>query len=213
VNHAWDFHKIPCNNFVWIKTEGDVKHYQCLGHHQAFHGDATREHKFWIYDRHDKVENFLRWDFVDDPKFICSHHHHEGGKEYRCLGHSHGDKLVPTFHGDNSKEHNFWVYPSDRELGNPAWDFRTEEICNNHEFVGDSDGLKHYRCHGHSTTYHGQPTHDHSFWIYGPHHHNVPNEGKWDYRAGHAGEVCSHHEHVGDNHYHCLGHSNLGDSV
>jgi hypothetical protein len=123
-----------------LKHEGSVYHYKCLGHHTTYHGDPTREHKFWKYDAHESLGNFLKWDFVDNVEFVCTNHTHNGGNEYSCKGHSKGDELVPTFHGDPSRSYKFWVYPSDREIVTPQWDFRTPDICNHNKHIGEHDG-------------------------------------------------------------------------
>jgi len=154
----------------------------------------------------------LKWDFVDNIEFICSHHSHEGGNEYKCHGHSRGDYLVPTFHGDPSRNYKFWVYPMGKDIVNVQWDFRTPDICNNHAHVSNHDGIEEYECRGHSVTYHGDPHRDHSFWLY-DHNAHCENEGKWDFKESNASKACSHHKHIDGNHYVCLGHSNWGDSV
>lgn len=143
----------------------------CLGHHLKFHGDPEREHKFWIYSFNGKApENYQKWDFVDDHRFVCTHHQHNGNNEYKCLGHSKGDPLVPTFHGDPSRGHKFWVYPLDKKVITPQWDFRTPDICNNKRSDGkNGDGIEEYTCMGHSITFHGDPSREHSFWLYPKH--------------------------------------------
>jgi hypothetical protein len=163
-NPEWDFHRIPCDNFIFLREEGPIFIYRCLGHHITYHGDPNRGHHFWKYDRNQKLDNFLKWDFVDDINFICSHHQHIGGNEYECLGHTKGDHLVPTYHGDPSRGYLFWVYPHGKELTNTQWDFRTPELCNNREHIGIVEGgLDEYRCHGHSQTFHGHPLRENQF--------------------------------------------------
>jgi hypothetical protein len=132
VNAAWDYHKVPCDNFVYLSHDGPVYAYKCLGHQTTYHGDPSRDHKLWKYDNSAHLENFLKWDFVDDINFVCSNNSHEGGSEYKCHGHSRGDYLVPTFHGDPSRNYKFWVYPMGKDIVNVQWDFRTPDICNHH---------------------------------------------------------------------------------
>jgi hypothetical protein len=55
-------------------------------------------------------------EFDDDLHFICSDHKHKGDNYYKCNGHSKGDYLMPTFHGDPTRENKFWVYPSEVKL-------------------------------------------------------------------------------------------------
>jgi hypothetical protein len=129
----WDYKRVPCSNCVFVKkTSPTTREYVCLGHGLTYHGDAKRSHKFWIGEQNvTPLDNYLKWDFCDPASLVCSHHSHEGGMEYRCLGHSKGDLLVPTFHGDPSRSHKFWVFPLQHPLKNPEYDFRSPLICNN----------------------------------------------------------------------------------
>jgi hypothetical protein len=119
LNPAWDFHSIPCDNFALVGSDGPKFDYFCLGHHKTYHGDPEREHKFWKYDKKEKLHNYLKWDFVDDISNVCSNSRHLGDKDYSCNGHGKGDYLAPTFHGDPSRDHKFWVYPMELEIQNP----------------------------------------------------------------------------------------------
>ena len=59
-----------------------------------------------------------------------------GNNHYECLGHSdRGDKHVPAYHGDPSRNWQFWVYPLHLDIVNPKWDMRVN-LCNHHEIVG-----------------------------------------------------------------------------
>lgn len=61
------------------------------------------------------------WDYYDQAHMICSNHEVAlHGQVYRCLGHSEGDHLYPTFHGDPSRERHFWVYPRNLSLVTPS---------------------------------------------------------------------------------------------
>jgi len=149
--------------------------------------------------------------FDDDVQFICSNREDKSKGQFVCHGHGRGDHLIPTHHGRN--DHKFFIYPMDKNLVNPQWDWRTEELCNNHHFVKDHpDGIKEYDCLGHSQTFHGDPKRNNSFWLYSEGQHG-PNTGIWDFNTINPFEVCSHHKKHENNHFECLGHSHLGDSL
>ena len=105
----------------------------CLGHHLTFHGDPHDGHKFHTYPTSHSIDKMGHWDYYDEVHNICSHHEVlTPGRKYKCLGHSEGDHLYPTFHGDPARGRKFWVYPKDRKLVTHLWDFRTPNVCNNH---------------------------------------------------------------------------------
>jgi len=113
---------MPCDNPLFVRTNEEGLHeFVCLGHHKTYHGDPARDHFFWKH-HHDSVDvhHLPPWDTIDHAHLVCSHHEEETpGHAYRCKGHSAGDYRLPTFHGDPSRGHKFWVYPHHREIVNP----------------------------------------------------------------------------------------------
>jgi hypothetical protein len=163
----------------------------------TFHGD--KHHNFKHVNKHSQHDHLNRINFIDEPKFICSNRERVGDNEYVCLGHGKGDHLFPTFHGDPEREFKFWVYPDSKKLVTPRWDFRVSDVCNHHQFVENKeDGIKEYRCMGHSQTFHGDPNREHHFWLTDSHAQNL---NKWDFDTFNAHDVCSHHRRVDGNTY------------
>ena len=104
-----------------------------------------------------------------------------GVKEFVCLGH----KL--TYHGDTTRNHNFWIYPEGSHPPNKdRWDFvgkHPYKVCSFHRPLGNGA----YECLGHGPhgdvkkpSYHGDASRNWSFWIYPPHMDIV--RGEWDFR-------------------------------
>ena len=57
-----------------------------------------------------------------------------------------------TYHGDASRDYNFWVYPRHQPLVNSKWDtYDPHGLCDNHTYIGaDNNGLEKFKCNGHS---------------------------------------------------------------
>ena len=56
------------------------------------------------------------------------------------------------YHGDPSRENNFWVYPSDKPLVSSRWDaYDPSQLCNDYTLLDKdwSTGVTRYRCNGH----------------------------------------------------------------
>lgn len=103
----WDFKDPPslvCSNHEVTAQDA----YRCKGHANgdylipAYHGDASRNHSFWVYDDQSRIEN-SSWDYAslpcDNPVFMDRY---DGKNEFRCLGHH------LTYHGDPTRECKFW---------------------------------------------------------------------------------------------------------
>ncbi len=58
-----------------------------------------------------------------------------------------------VYHGDPSRDHQFWIYPSNKTLINPQWDaYDPNELCNNYSLVDGNQwsDVRTYQCNGHS---------------------------------------------------------------
>jgi hypothetical protein len=91
------------------------------------------------------------------------------------------------------------VYPYSKGIKTAQWDFRTPEFCGN--FLAgpiDGDGVQEFICLGHSVTFHGDPTRNHTFWLT---QGGGENLGKWDFNAQSANFVCSNNRQVEQNGY------------
>jgi hypothetical protein len=57
-----------------------------------------------------------------------------------------------VYHGDPSREHHFWVYPTNKPLINPQWEaYDPTHLCNNFSIVTANQftNLRIYKCNGH----------------------------------------------------------------
>jgi hypothetical protein len=76
----------------------------------SYHGDPEREHRFWRYRKEDNPPNFMKWDFKQKGKHVCSNVEKLNDGEFRCKGHDRGCHLLPSYHGDPNRHYRFWVY-------------------------------------------------------------------------------------------------------
>lgn len=86
----------------------------------------------YIYKPNYSPANLHKWDFIDPVEYVCSNVKSIDGFKYQCLGHLDGDKLYPTYHGIPENGNRFWIYPRDKPLPDPRWDFY-ELPCNHCE--------------------------------------------------------------------------------
>ncbi len=59
--------------------------------------------------------------------------------------------MQTLYHGDSTREHQFFVYPKDKPLVDSRWDTHDpKDLCDNFALVsGNQGGLQVYKCKGH----------------------------------------------------------------
>ncbi|CAF3788523.1 unnamed protein product [Rotaria sp. Silwood1] len=135
-----------------------------------YHGDPSRDNNFWVYPR-EKALITPRWDTYNADDLCNNYTYVEtiafGIWAYRCNGHgtasggglSQDQAQFSTstsrvfYHGDPSRNNNFWVYPREKALITRRWDtYNADDLCNNYTYVETiAFGIRAYRCNGHGT--------------------------------------------------------------
>eukprot|EP01106_Pelomyxa_sp_JSP_P019356 TRINITY_DN963_c1_g1_i2.p1 TRINITY_DN963_c1_g1~~TRINITY_DN963_c1_g1_i2.p1 ORF type:complete len:238 (+),score=54.75 TRINITY_DN963_c1_g1_i2:42-755(+) len=211
VTPRWDCHRADqlCDHREHVGTQGHLDAWRCLGHATLWHGDASRDHKFWVYPPGSTLPNC--WD-CHDPRQLCNNYEHVGPEgslvAYRCRGH---EGPVQHYHGDPARDHQFWVYPPHLQLVTTRWDCRSaDQLCDHCEQVGRQGDLEVWRCQGHATMWHGDASRGHTFWVY-PRGRALPN--CWDcHEAAQLCDRCVCVRRDGDLlAFRCLGHGVLAE--
>ncbi|CAF4574602.1 unnamed protein product, partial [Rotaria sp. Silwood2] len=149
--------------------------------YQIYHGDPDRENNFWVYPKEKALVN-SRWDAYD-PSHLCNdftlldNNLFTGVRRYKCNGHEnvcygggsdgvaqpsiYPNAAIPNkfYHGDPSRENNFWVYPRHEPLIDTRWDaYNPSYLCNNYTLLENNSctKIRRYRCNGHDSTFHGR---------------------------------------------------------
>jgi GR25 family glycosyltransferase involved in LPS biosynthesis len=206
INSKWDFYVNPCTNYEDLsgETSGSVKTYKCLGHNlgtkhvnlteaHCFHGDSRRDNNFYMYPKNGSILN-EKWDFYTNPCTNCEEKpiNEWGISTFKCLGHN---ILKNTyFHGDITRDNNFFIIPENLSTLNNRWDFYKNPCTNCNKITHQRNGVQIYKCLGHELVtelrFHGDSRRDNNFYIY-PKNIQIINS-KWDFHVN----PCENYEDI-----------------
>ena len=94
-----------------LKYDDGREEWQCSGHGKIvddFHGDASREHKFWVYPKETEAQT-AQWDTHEKAYDFCSRALKVsdlwgGIEEWKCQGHK-DEHIDDGYHGDSFRDH------------------------------------------------------------------------------------------------------------
>eukprot|EP00347_Sterkiella_histriomuscorum_P009315 403341674 len=152
---AFEYRFFPnCDKFKVGESNKGYQEYFCLGHSQTFHGDPLRSHYFYMYPPNLIPPNLGLWDFIGEPRNICSNFKEIDKKKriYQCLGHSQeGDIGLATYHGDPQNDYRYRLIPETMQNKQSIYDFRTNPCKNSQEIQNNDkqDPCQYFQCQGH----------------------------------------------------------------